>query len=256
MTVAKAGEAGTPQGAAEAKAVAASLADWWRLSGHDVALAARPVPWLKLRGVRPRDDQRETARHAPRASIAPEPATLPQLSSLAELEAHVRASAPGAVFADGDPASGAMLLGEAPSAEDLRTGRPFTGPAGQLLDRMLAAIGRNRGSTYIALLVCRQPFPGTPSDEAVAADLAIARAHVRLAAPKALLLLGARPTHALTGRKEPISKLRGTWLEAILDDGSRVPALPTFNPAYLLRAPEAKREAWADLLAFAKRLSP
>ncbi|MFN3592390.1 MAG: hypothetical protein ACK4TG_09400 [Thermaurantiacus sp.] len=97
MTVAKAGEAGTPQGAAEAKAVAASLADWWRLSGHDVALAARPVPWLKLRGVRPRD----TARHAPRASIAPEPATLPQLSSLAELEAHVRASAPGAVFVGG-----------------------------------------------------------------------------------------------------------------------------------------------------------
>lgn len=233
-------------------AASAALADWWRLSGHDVPIARQPVAWLKFR-------QLERERRAAAASGSATPPEgeppLPAFASLADLEAHVRASAPRAVFADGDPASGAMLIGEAPSAEDLRTGRPFTGPAGRLLDRMLAAIGRDRRSAYVTLLVCRQPFAGTPSDETVAADLPIARAHVRLAAPRALLLLGAKPTHALTGRTEPISRLRGTWLEVTLDDGSRVPALPTFNPAYLLRAPEAKREAWADLLAFSKRLA-
>ena len=148
-----------------------------------------------------------------------------------------------------------MLMGESPSAEDLRTGRPFSGPAGQLLDRMLAAIGRSRASAYVALLVCRQDVAGPPTEEAVAQDLPIARAHVRLAAPRALLLLGATPARALLGADEPISRLRGRWFELALDDGSRVPALPTYNPAYLLRRPEAKREAWADLLAFAERLA-
>jgi uracil-DNA glycosylase family 4 len=253
MTVAHAGEGSAPRAPAAGAEAAASLAEWWRLSGHDAPISARPAPWLRLRQLE--KEARVAARKAAMPAAPAESHTLPPISSLAALEAHVRASAPRAIFADGNPASGAMLMGEAPSAEDLRTGRPFTGPAGRLLDRMLAAIGRDRGSAYIALLVCRQPFAGTPSEEAIAADLPIARAHVRLAAPRALLLLGAKPTLALTGRKEPISKLRGTWLDVLLDDGSHVPALATFHPAYLLRAPEAKREAWADLLAFSKRLS-
>lgn len=166
----------------------------------------------------------------------------------------VRASAPGAVFADGNPAAGAVLVGEAPSAEDLVTGRPFSGPAGRFLDRMLAAIGRDRGSAYLLLIACRQEVPGPPTEEMLAADLPIARAHLRLAAPRAVLLLGATVARALAGRAEPISRLRGQWLGLELGDGRTVPALPTFSPAYPLRRPEAKREAWADLLAFSERL--
>ncbi len=253
--------------ALSARAGAAALVDWWRLAGHDCYLGAPPRPWRRATPAAPAARHAATrsaparpaaAPAAPPPRPAPAPPPLPgldEVQSLAALEALVRASAPHAVFADGNPASGAMLMGEAPSARDLETRRPFTGPAGQLLDRMLAAIGRSRTSAYISLLVCRQPVPGTPHDESIAADLPIARAHIRLVRPRALLLLGAAATRALTGIDAPITRLRGTWLEVSLGDGTSVPALATTNPAYLLRAPQAKREAWADLLSFARRLA-
>lgn len=156
-------------------------------------------------------------------------------------------------MADGNPAAGLVVVGEAPSAADLETGRPFSGPAGQLLDRMLAAIGRDRGSAYLTLLCPRLPHPGPPPDDAIAADLALTLEHLRLVAPRAVLVLGAIPARSLLGRSEPIAALRGTWCELDLGD-VRVPALPTFNPAYLLRRPDAKRAAWADLLALKARL--
>jgi DNA polymerase len=147
-----------------------------------------------------------------------------------------------------------MILGEAPSADDLRTGRPFSGPAGQFLDRMLAAIGLDRSGCRIALLCPRKPTPGTPSPDEIAADLALTRAHIRLAAPRHILLLGANPVQALTGNATPITRVRGSWLQVDAGAGP-VPALATFNPAYLLRRPEEKARAWADLLALKHRLS-
>jgi len=147
-----------------------------------------------------------------------------------------------------------MIMGEAPSAEDLRSGRPFTGPAGLLLDQMLAAIGLDRTSCYISLLAPCRRIPGAPPPEAIIADLPLTEAHIRLAAPQLVLLLGAAATQALSGQTAAISALRGRWLD--LPFGEKpIPALPTFNPAYLLRRPEAKREAWADLLEFKSRIA-
>jgi DNA polymerase len=234
---------------AETTAGLAALLDWWRAAGVDVTVRDTPYAWLAPAGLT------EAAPPARMSSVSPvsaRPAVDPfaHVTSLADLAALVRAEVPNAPFADGDPASGLMIMGEAPSAEDLRTGRPFTGPAGQLLDRMLAAIALDRSSCYIALLAPRRRLPGPPSPDDIEADLPLARAHVRLAAPRLLLLLGASASQSLTGATAPITRLRGSWLEV---DG--VPALATFNPAYLLRRPEEKAHAWADLLAFKRRLS-
>lgn len=231
---------------------AAALIDWWKLAGVDVLVHDTPQPWFA---------PTELARAAVPARPVPAPALgaaapvdpYAQLRSLAELQSLVRAEAPGAPFADGNPASGLMIIGEAPSAEDLRTGKPFTGPAGLFLDRMLAAIGLDRTSCYIGLLAPRRRVPGPPPADAVEKELSLARAHIRLAAPRLLLLLGGTAAQALTGETTPITQLRGRWLE--VDTGTaRIPALATFNPAYLLRRPEDKARAWADLLAFRRRI--
>jgi DNA polymerase len=159
------------------------------------------------------------------------------------------------VLADGNPDSGILILGEAPSAEDLRTGRPFTGPAGHLLDRMLAAIGLDRSGCYITLLCPRRRVPGPPEEQDIARDLPLTLRHIRLAAPRHLLLLGGTPAQTLTGNPAPISKLRGQPLDLVAD-GHRVRAVATFNPAYLLRRPADKALAWADLLAFRRLITP
>jgi DNA polymerase len=179
---------------------------------------------------------------------------MPAFTALADLVAWVEATTPGAVLADGNPDAGILILGESPSAEDLRTGRPFTGPAGQLLDRMLAAIGLDRTGCYITLLCPRRRIPGPPDPQDIDRDLPLTRAHIRLAAPRAVLLLGGTPTQALTASTTPISKLRGQPL-ALDADGHRPSALATFNPAYLLRRPADKAHAWADLLAFRRMLA-
>ncbi len=239
----------------------AALIHWWKLAGVDTPTADEPTSWLAPEPVRPEpraiasDVPDERPRPAPRAAIPVRPDPVwDSTDSLEALVARVRADHPRAPFADGNPASGLMILGEAPSADDLKTGRPFSGPAGQFLDRMLAAIGIDRTSAYIALLCPRKPTPGAPSPDEIAADLALTRAHVRLAAPRHILLLGANPVQALTGNSAPISRIRGSWL-SVESGAGPIPALATFNPAYLLRRPEEKARAWADLLALKHRLS-
>jgi DNA polymerase len=231
----------------------AALLGWWKLAGVDTLVGETPTDWFVGETPTDRFAQAEPApavaasAAARPISIGPDP--FAAVATLADLAAMVRADWAGVPFADGNPASGIMIMGESPSAEDLRTGRPFTGPAGQLLDRMLAAIGLDRTSCYIGLVVPRRRIPGTPSPDDIAADLPLARAHVRLAAPRLLLLMGGTASQALSGDKTPIGKLRGTWLNV---EGA--PALATFNPAYLLRRPEDKALAWADLLAFKRRM--
>lgn len=246
----------------EGRAVAALL-DWWKLAGVDALAGDAPRAWLSAAPDLPvaiepaiAEPSATQGRPEPRsAAVRPAADTVDwdSFTSLEALLAAVRADNPRAPIADGAADSGLMLLGEAPSAEDLRSGRPFTGPAGQLLDRMLAAIGRDRRSAYVSLLCPRRRVPGPPPPDAIGADLALTRAHIRLAAPRLVLLLGANPVQALTGVDDPISRVRGTWLN--LDAGAgTVPALATFNPAYLLRRPEEKAKAWDDLLALRRRL--
>jgi DNA polymerase len=233
----------------------AALLHWWKLAGVDTPTADEARSWLAPEPTiaAPLPEPVRPALTRSPTPVRADPAW-DSLDSLEALAAKVRADHARAPLADGNPASGLMIFGEAPSADDLQTGRPFSGPAGQFLDRMLAAIGLDRSGCYIALLCPRKPTPGAPSPDEIAADLALTRAHIRLAAPRHILLLGANPVQALTGNTTAISRVRGTWLQVDAGTGP-IPALATFNPAYLLRRPEEKARAWADLLALKHRLS-
>ncbi|SIS58529.1 DNA polymerase [Roseivivax lentus] len=158
------------------------------------------------------------------------------------------------VFADGDPAARLMIVGEAPGRDEDREGRPFVGRAGQLLDRMLAAIGLDRQAkgeegVYITnVLPWRPPQNRDPKPDEIAMLKPFLDRHIALADPDILVVMGNISAQAMLG-KRGITRLRGTWTEA-LDR----PVLPMFHPAYLLRNPAAKREAWADLLDLQAKL--
>lgn len=159
------------------------------------------------------------------------------------------------VFADGNPAARVLVLGEAPGAEEDREGRPFVGRAGQLLDRMFAAIGLSRTSPdaqsalYITnVLPWRPPGNRDPQPAEIAMLLPFVERHIALVDPAAIVVMGNTSLFALTGGKG-ILRARGNWTEAL-----GKPLLPMAHPAYLLRTPAAKREAWADLLSLQARL--
>ena len=154
------------------------------------------------------------------------------------------------VFSDGVPGARAMIVGEAPGRDEDREGRPFVGRAGQLLDRMLAAIDLSReSSVYITnVLPWRPPQNRDPKPEEIAMMQPFLQRHIALAGPEVLVVVGNHACQALLG-KRGITRLRGEWTQA---EGK--PALPMFHPAYLLRNPAAKREAWADLLSLRARL--
>lgn len=154
------------------------------------------------------------------------------------------------VFSDGVAGARVMIIGEAPGREEDREGRPFVGRAGQLLDRMLAAIGLSRAeNAYITnVLPWRPPQNRDPKPEEIAMLRPFLERHVALAKPDLLVLMGNSSCDAVLGRRG-ITRLRGQWAEAM-----GLPVLPMFHPAYLLRNPGAKRAAWADLLSLKARL--
>lgn len=154
------------------------------------------------------------------------------------------------VFADGTLGAHVMIIGEAPGRDEDREGRPFVGAAGQLLDKMLAAIDLSRSANvYITnVLPWRPPQNRDPSEEEIAMMLPFLERHVALAKPEFLVLMGNMACQAVLG-KRGITRLRGEWGEAM-----GVAVLPMFHPAYLLRNGEKKREAWADLLSLKARL--
>ncbi len=157
------------------------------------------------------------------------------------------------VFADGIPGARVMLVGEAPGRDEDRAGKPFVGAAGQLLDKMLAAInmGRDRADApvYITnVLPWRPPQNRDPKPDEIAMMKPFLLRHIELAAPEVLVVVGNWSCQTLLG-KRGITRLRGEWTQA-----AGLPALPMFHPAYLLRSPEFKREAWADLLSLQARL--
>jgi len=168
----------------------------------------------------------------------------------------LKRTATNTVIADGNPAAPIMIIGEAPGADEDRIGRPFVGRAGQLLDRMLAAIGLDRTGVLITnVIYWRPPGNRTPTGDEIAACLPFVLRHIALVRPKLLVLAGGTAARALLPPGPGITRLRGRWFDlAIPGLDQPVPTLPMFHPSFLLRAPERKREAWRDLLALRARL--
>lgn len=166
----------------------------------------------------------------------------------------LRYTAKNLVFADGNPQARIMLIGEAPGRDEDLQGLPFVGRAGQLLDRMLAAIGLDRTSVYIInTLPWRPPGNRTPTPAEHAVCMPFVERHVELVNPDILVLLGGVAAKQMLGTDTGIMRLRGKWSNVKLG-GREVPALPTLHPAYLLRQPAQKQLAWRDLLTLKDRL--
>jgi len=166
------------------------------------------------------------------------------------------ATATNLVFADGNPDAGLMLVGEGPGAEEDRIGKPFVGPSGQLLDRMLASIGLDRTRLLITNLIpWRPPGNRNPTDSEALTCLPFLLRHIALVGPRRLVLLGGLATRAVTGSAVGIRRMRGRWIDVTIPDlPDPVPTLPMLHPAYLLRTAGAKREAWADLILLQRSL--
>lgn len=169
----------------------------------------------------------------------------------------LKQTATNLVFADGNPTARVMIIGEAPGADEDRAGKPFVGVSGQLLDRMLAWIGLDRNKAYITnVLFWRPPGNRQPTPTEISACLPFVERHIELVSPEVLLLVGGASAKTLLARNEGITKLRGRWFQYESAGMSRpIPALPTYHPAFLLRQPAQKREAWRDLLALQQRLT-
>jgi uracil-DNA glycosylase family 4 len=244
--------------------------------GADEALTETPVDRLSAR---PAAAAPRPAAHAPLAALtAPAlpgftPTAAPvaraqQLAAAANTREELRAAlaafdgcplkatATNLVFSDGNPDAGLMLVGEGPGAEEDRAGLPFVGPSGQFLDRMLASIGLDRTKYLITNLIpWRPPGNRNPTDNEVLVCLPFLLRHIALVRPRRLVLLGALATRGVTGTNTGITRMRGRWLDAAIPGLERpVPALPMLHPAYLLRTPGAKRDAWADLVLLRRTL--
>ncbi len=179
-------------------------------------------------------------------------------SSLAELKAaietfhgcNLKNSARSTVFASGDPSSGIAIIGPMPNADDDRDGAPFSGRAGDLLERMLAAIGLSRGGVLMTNIIPWRP-PGNRMPSAAEMDICqpFIERQIVLARPKTLLLLGNFPARFFIGGNGTIHTMRGKW-QTVSFAGMEIPALATFHPQELLAAPANKALTWQDLLAF------
>ena len=266
-----------------------ALLDWYALAGVDQAIDA--VPRDRYREAAALAATAAVAREAtppsaPPPALAasrepssptPPPPLLPPgdatwsaqeiasaCTSLDQLVAAVRAfegcalkrTATNTVIGDGNPEAQLMIVGEAPGAEEDRQGLPFVGPAGRLLDRMLAAIGLDRSAVYITnMLPWRPPGNRSPTAEELAICQPFLERQIELIAPRILVLVGGISAKALLNRREGITRLRGQWFPFSTPrmEGT-IQATATFHPAYLLRTPSAKREVWRDLLAIEDKM--
>ncbi len=212
-----------------------------------VAPAAAPLP-APLVTVDPVAEARRLA-----AAAADLPALAAALAGFPHCE--LRRGARNCVFADGQAQARVMIIGEAPGSQEDRIGKPFVGPAGQLLDRIFAAIGLARDHPDPArALYITNPIPWRPpgNREPAPDELAMMRPflerHIVLAQPEVLVLVGNTACQAILGERG-ITRLRGRW-----HDWQGLPVLPTFHPSNLFRRPENKREVWADMLTLQARL--
>lgn len=182
----------------------------------------------------------------------PEAATIEELrAALAAFDGcPLRATSKSLAFADGNPAAGLVLIGEAPSDDDDREGRPFSGAAGAQLDRVFASVDLDRSKMLLTLVVPWR-VPGgkrPPSQAEVAACLPFLLRHLALLRPQRLVLFGGGATRALGLGTEPIGKLRGTWRDVVVPGLGNVPALPMRPVEYALKSASSKQELWRDLI--------
>jgi DNA polymerase len=215
-----------------------------------VPAAAASVPAARAEPAAPEaaiQSAREAARTAP---------SLEALRALLETfdGCALKSTATRLVFADGNPGARIMFVGEAPGREEDIEGLPFVGRSGKLLDRMIAAIGLDRSSAYIANVIpWRPPGNRTPTPQETQICLPFIQRQIELVNPDVLVTLGNPSTQTLLSTREGIMKTRGRWFD--YDTGTRkIRALATFHPAYLLRSPSYKKMAWLDLRAIAKAL--
>lgn len=155
------------------------------------------------------------------------------------------------VFGEGDPKARLMFVGEGPGRDEDQAGRPFVGKAGELLDKMIVAIGLRREDTYIANIVkCRPPDNRTPTSDEARACLGYLRRQIELIQPAVIVTLGATPLRELLGISEGITRVRGQW-KRLQMGGREIPVMPTFHPAYVLRqyTQDVRRSVWEDLKA-------
>jgi DNA polymerase len=256
------------------KGEALALLRWYGEAGVDTTVGEAPADFRASVAAPPQPRERTTPIMPARVvRPLPPPVTASQLSQTAQGLAEaapdlaalkeavagfegcaLKKTAMNLVFADGNPESDLMLIGEAPGSEEDRQGLPFVGPSGQLLDRMLQAIGRDRQSAYIAnILPWRPPGNRKPTAEETEACLPFVRRHIELVGPRILVFLGGTAANALVGTTDGITRLRGKWLEYSAKNGT-IWAMPTFHPAYLLRSPALKQKSWQDFLAVRTRL--
>lgn len=247
---------------------ALSLLDWQVELGATEAICDAPVNCYELPDTLAKPKTQAAPAVAPRSGAAEiDPVQEAQRAAAAATDlaglqtalagfehCDLKRGARNLVFSDGIAGAPVMIIGEAPGRDEDREGRPFVGRAGQLLDRMLAAIdmGRTdeRTPVYITnVLPWRPPQNRDPQAEEIAMMRPFLERHIALANPQALVIMGNISAQALLG-KRGITRLRGTWIECL-----GLPALPMFHPAYLLRQPAAKREAWADLLSLKAQLA-
>ena len=183
------------------------------------------------------------------------------IAALSQFDAcPLKKTATNLCFADGNPNARVMLIGEAPGRDEDIEGKPFVGTSGQLLDKMLAAIGLSRSagepdnSVFITnTIFWRPPGNRTPTAAETSMCLPFLLRVIEIQQPQFIVCLGPAPAHRLTGLSNGILKLRGKWLEHA-SSGRAIPLLPTLHPAYLLRQPAQKRLAWRDFLALRNAL--
>ena len=221
-----------------------------------------------IKNVRIQGDQGSVDAHNIQHSIHVSPVSSDELAlnckSLEELEATVRdfdecalkKTSANTVFSSGSIDSRVMFVGEAPGAEEDREGRPFVGASGRLFDKMLASIGIIRDKVYITNTIFWRP-PGNrrPTGVEVAQCLPFLQRQIELVRPDILVPLGGSASQTLLKVDLGITLLRGRWYEYTLSDNSKIVTLPMFHPAYLLRSPVHKREAWRDMLALSDKLN-
>lgn len=203
--------------------------------------------------VLPGDEAVVAARDAARTA-----ASLEELrETLARFEGcNLRLTAKSLVFADGPANASLMFVGEAPGRDEDLRGVPFVGRSGQLLDRMIEAIGLARGDVYITNVVpWRPPGNRTPSPQETEICKPFVLRQIELVRPRVLVFLGGASAKALTGAQEGILRLRGRWTQMPLGEDGSVAAVATLHPAYLLRNPVQKRLAWRDFLAVREALA-
>ncbi len=245
---------------------AKALLEWQMELGADEPIGEAPVNRYEVAAEAPKPVAEAAAQPLAEASPDPVEAAKAAAAGATSLEAlaaaqsaydlcELKKGARNFVFADGNPQARVMIIGEAPGRDEDIEGRPFVGRAGQLLDRMFSAIGLARTAHhadeafYITnVMPWRPPSNRDPEPDEIAMMLPFLNRHVDLVDPDVIVLMGNTPCAAALGRRG-ILRLRGSWTEAF-----GRPAMPMTHPAYLLRNPAAKRDAWADLLEIKARL--